>query len=475
MKSFGKYISKHLASFALFVMILLLVNAISFVLTFRSIITSDYGPAAPQTMLEKAAAAATESGLSDEMVQELKENQIWAMFLNADGESIWSVDLPENVPGSYTLQDVAVFSKGYIADYPVFVRNMDRGLLILGYPQNSYTKLTGNYFSIRTIRTMPVYFAAMLVFDLLLLFAAYFLSKKKILKNTGPIIASIEALSEGHPASLSVGGELSVCGDLPVCGDLSLGGELSEIAESVNKASRIIRTQNQARANWISGVSHDIRTPLSMIMGYARRISCDPTATASIREQAGIIEKQSVKIKELVSDLNLVSRLEYEMQPLHKKVVRISKLLRSYMAELLNAGIPDTYSIGIEVMPDAEMASLECDERLLLRAVNNLVQNSIRHNPKGCEIRLSLDCPGDSLFITVEDNGVGLSREKRQEFEKRPHYMESTDERLDLRHGLGLLLVRQIVEVHGGTMQVESEPQNGYRTRIVFPLGTVKK
>lgn len=65
---------------------------------------------------------------------------------------MWSVDLPENVPESYTLQDVAVFSKGYIEDYPVFIRNSDDGLLILGYPQNSYTKLTSNYYSIKTIK-----------------------------------------------------------------------------------------------------------------------------------------------------------------------------------------------------------------------------------------------------------------------------------------------------------------------------------
>lgn len=455
MKSFGKYISKHLVSFALFVVLLMLVNAISFVLTFRSIITSDYGSTAPQTMLEKAVTASTEKGMSDEMLQELRENQIWAMFLNPYGESIWSVDLPESVPTSYTLQDVAVFAKGYIADYPVFIRNTDNGLLILGYPQNSYTKLTSNYFSIKAIRTIPIYFTIMLAIDLLLLFGVYLLSKKKIIKNTEPIIASIETLSDGHPVSLSI------------------DGELSEIAESVNKVSRIISTQNQARANWISGVSHDIRTPLSMIMGYARRISCDSTATFSIKEQAGIIGKQSVKIKELVYDLNLVSQLEYEMQPLNKKEVRISKLLRSYVAELLNIGIPDTYFIDIEVMPEAEMTALECDERLLSRAINNLVQNSINHNPRGCEIRLSLDYSEDLLSITVKDNGVGLSPEKLQELKKRPHYMESTDERLDLRHGLGLLLVRQIVEAHGGTMQIESEPQNGYRTTLVFPIKSV--
>ena len=76
----------------------------------------------------------------------------------------------------------------------------------------------------------------------------------------------------------------------------------------------------------------------------------------------------------------------------------------------------------------------------------------------------------DAIYITVKDNGVGLSPEKLQELQKRPHYMESTDERLDLRHGLRLLLVRQIVEAHGGTMQIESESQNGYRTTLVFPI-----
>ena len=94
-----------------------------------------------------------------------------------------------------------------------------------------------------------------------------------------------------------------------------------------------------ARANWISGVSHDIRTPLSMIMGYAQRIAGDHGASENIQQEAEIIRAQSAKIKDLVQDLNLVSQLEYEMQPLHKEPVRLSKLLRSYAADLLNAGI----------------------------------------------------------------------------------------------------------------------------------------
>ena len=163
-----------------------------------------------------------------------------------------------------------------------------------------------------------------------------------------------------------------------------------------------------------------------------------------------------------------MSQLEYEMQPLHKEKIRLSKLLRSYVAELLNSGISDAYTVEIELAPEAENAMLECDARLISRAINNLVQNSIKHNPQGCKIRLSLETTGETLLLTVADDGVGLTPEKLQELEEKPHYMESTDERLDLRHGLGLLLVRQIVEAHGGSMRIDSAPTQGCQTVLSF-------
>lgn len=137
-------------------------------------------------------------------------------------------------------------------------------------------------------------------------------------------------------------------------------------------------------------------------------------------------------------------------------------------ADLLNTGIPEKYSLETEISPDAETAAIECDPRLISRAVGNLGQNSIRHNPQGCTISLRLACPDTAILLSVADDGVGLSAEKLRELEEKPHYMESTDERLDLRHGLGLLLVRQIAEAHGGTMKMESAPQNGYKTILVF-------
>ena len=141
-----------LASFAAFILILLFLNAVVFSLTFQKIVTEDYGNSSPQSMLEMTAAAATPERLLDNAVQKLRQNHIWAIYLNADGQCYWSVDLPDEVPESYTIQDVALFSKGYIEDYPVFVWNTDDGLLVLGYPKDSYTKLTSNYYSIAALR-----------------------------------------------------------------------------------------------------------------------------------------------------------------------------------------------------------------------------------------------------------------------------------------------------------------------------------
>lgn len=451
MKSFGAYISKHLASFGTMILMLLLINVIVFGVTFRKTVIEDYGETSPRAMLERTAATVAPSGVSKEIEQALRRNCIWAIYLNQDGQALWSLDLPDEVPQSYTIQDVALFSKGYIADYPVFVWSLDDGLLVLGYPKNSYMKLTSNYYSTQSIKTIPFFVTGMLTIDLLILFGTYSLSKRRIIKNTEPIVAAIETLSDGKPVSLH------------------LHGELSEVANSVNKASLLLSKQNEARANWISGVSHDIRTPLSMIMGYAEKIAKDVSASVSIQEQAEIVRKQSVKIKELVSDLNLVSRLEYDMQPLHKEAVRLSKVIRSYAAELLNSGIPEAYTLTVEIAPNAEASVLECDARLISRAMNNLVQNSIRHNLQGCDIEMTLEDTENCLLLTVADNGEGLSSEKLQELKEKPHYMESVDDRLDLRHGLGLLLVRQIVEAHHGIMTMESSLQHGCKATMSFP------
>ncbi|MDE6664433.1 MAG: HAMP domain-containing histidine kinase [Lachnospiraceae bacterium] len=451
MKIFSKYISKYLLSFIGLILVLVVLNITAFAFTFYNAISRNFGSSSPKNTLKEVAEASSVNGITDEAERMLTANSLWAMYLNTEGSCSWTVNLPQEIPTEYTIQDIAIFSRGYLKDYPVFVWSAENGLLVIGYPKNSYMKFTSNYYPIDLLRKIPLFFLGTLVFDLAVMFLAYSRSKAKISKNTEPIISAVAALSEGKSINVTV------------------NGELSEIAASINKASDIISRQNTARANWISGVSHDIRTPLSMIMGYSERIVNDKDAGIHIKEQAAIISGQSTKIKDLVQDLNLVSKLEYEMQPLQKENIHLSKLLRSYAIDLINSGLPDCYSLEVNISPTVENSMIECDAKLITRAINNLVQNSIHSNPQGCTIILALQITENKLLLTIQDNGIGISAEKLEELKNKPHYMESTDERLDLRHGLGLLLVRQIVEAHHGTIDVESKLKEGYKTNIYFP------
>ena len=96
-------------------------------------------------------------------------------------------------------------------------------------------------------------------------------------------------------------------------------GELAEINASLNKAGDYLLKKDNTRAEWIRGISHDIRTPLSMILGYASEIEETSSLPETTRKQAEIIRRHSEKLKNLVEDLNLTTKLEYSMQPMQKQ------------------------------------------------------------------------------------------------------------------------------------------------------------
>ena len=450
MKSFGRYISKYFVSFSVLIIGLMLFNLFAFIWSFHRIVLN-YGETSPQNMAADVDAASTPEGITDEMRGRLRSQNIWAMFLNSSGHRLWSVDLPAEIPADYFVQDVAAFTKGYLCDYPVFVRCREDGLVVLGYPKESYMKITGNYYPMDAIKILPIFFCVMLAFDLTALFLAYYFSRRKIICLTEPLISAITSLSEGKPISLSV------------------SGDLSEVADSVNRASRILSRQNQARANWINGVSHDIRTPLSVIMGYSGRIAGDSAANDSIKIQAETIKRQSMKIKDLVADLNLVSQLEYDMQPLQIENLHPVELAREVICSFLDGGLKDCYFIDFVSDPQSEMEIITGDQALIKRALQNLIQNSVTHNPNGCSISVAVLCNENGVTITVSDDGIGVSADKLKDLNRKKYCMESSDEKLNLRHGLGILLVRQIIEAHNGTMKIESVPQNGYQTVLTFP------
>src|SRR5699024_5099870 len=126
---------------------------------------------------------------------------------------------------------------------------------------------------------------------------------------------------------------------------LDENGELAEINAGLNRAAAYMHQKDNTRAEWIRGVSHDIRTPLSMVLGYASELEDDALLPQEARKQAGIIRRESEKMKRLIDDLNLTTKLEYALQPVHRKEVDWVELNRQTISEFLNNGLDGRYEI----------------------------------------------------------------------------------------------------------------------------------
>ena len=397
-------------------------------------------------MMDEEGHFATAEGLSGL----LEENHAWAMILDDAGTVIFQRGLPEELPRRYTTTDVAKFSRWYLGDYPVYVREHPQGLLVVGGEKGSRAKY---YFSVNESYVRKLFVGLVVVFltNIIVVVLLIWKNTRHVEKAVTPILRGIETVSSGQPVSLPE------------------KGELAEINRQLNKAGAFIAKKDSARADWISGISHDVRTPLSVILGFAGQLEDDRTLPASAREQAACIRKQGERLRSLISDLNLTSRLEYAMQPLRMETVYLVELARQAICELLDSGLEERYEIEFCADQESESVSILGDEALLKRALGNLIQNSIVHNPQGCRIAVSVLRGEAGIMVDVADDGAGVSAEMLKELTADSHHLESTDEKLNLRHGLGVLLVRQIVEVHKGTMTMESAPQKGFRTVLTFP------
>lgn len=394
--------------------------------------------------------------LDMESEQLLDQLSAWAMLVDNNGHVAWGYDLPGLLPLTYSLIDVAQFSRNYLLDYPVFVWEHDHGLIVVGYPKDSLAKYRFA-FPIEWVSDLPFKSITLIIGNMMLALLLSILVGSQLIKSIKPLISGIHALSDEQPVNIDP------------------KGVLSDLAKSINRTSSLLQKKNaslksrdEARSNWIAGISHDIRTPLSMVLGYASELEENHSIPAEHRKQIGIIRQQGEKLRSLVSDLNLVSMLEYEMQPLTIKPVRLSVLARQTASEFLNNGLNEAFTLDLDVAD--ESTSVNGDEKLLLRAITNLVQNSIDHNPGGCQILLKtyVDCNKKSCRFIVADNGKGICQREIPHLTELP-YSSKRKHPVHNGHGLGLPMVARIAKAHHGQLVLTSDTGKGMNAEIILP------
>jgi len=237
---------------------------------------------------------------------------------------------------------------------------------------------------------------------------------------------------------------------------------LNHLSDQLKSSERERKKLDSMREEWIANISHDIKTPLSSIQGYAEMIKdSDYDFTLNeMREYAGIIEAKSLYIKEVMEDLNLTTRLKNKELSLNKKEVNIVTFLRKIVIDLLND--PKYADRDIQFHVNQEIIIVEIDEILFRRAINNLIYNAIVHNDHDVKIIVSVE-KDKYTNIMIKDNGKGIKKEELDQIFDR-YYRGTNTGAAHRGSGLGMAIANDIIKIHDGIIIIHSEV--GYGTTI---------
>lgn len=174
-------------------------------------------------------------------------------------------------------------------------------------------------------------------------------------------------------------------------------------------------------------------------------------------------------MKNLINDLNLASKLEYNVQPVKRQRTDLAALARSVAVDFLNLDNKGDYPIEWNTGEETGPLMVYGDPDLLKRAMSNLIINAQVHNPQGCTIGVEVKEEEEMYALIVSDDGVGVTPEELRSIQKAPHYMVCDSNTGEQRHGLGLLIVRQIAQAHEGKVVLDHSPQGGFLVKILLP------
>lgn len=238
----------------------------------------------------------------------------------------------------------------------------------------------------------------------------------------------------------------------------------------VLEQSRTLVASDSQKDEIIRIVSHDIRSPLTGIVNLSQLFQEDSIASdpERIKEYGAIIQQSARTILSLVNDILDLSRLESGKIILHKDSTNAYDLLNT----LVETFLPNAITKEIKIIQDYESlkdVTLNVDKTKILQALGNFVANALKFTPKGGEIRIKGQLKGDKVEIRIEDTGIGIEKDQIPKiFEKFSSHQRSGTGG-EKGTGLGLSIAKELITIHGGTIDVESEVGKGTSFIITLP------
>src|SRR5690625_3218578 len=224
----------------------------------------------------------------------------------------------------------------------------------------------------------------------------------------------------------------------------------------------------KTREEWMAGISHDLRTPLSSIQGYGHMLESDKYSYSKneLREIGKVIREKSDYMVGLVDDFSLVFQLKNSAITLQKTSVELNKFVSKIMKKFQRDLTMKDYSFVFEPSVDTYVL---IDPKWFERVLDNLLVNAAKHNQPNTLIKVKIKKQGESSVIEIIDNGIGMDQEFLEKLFDRYYRGTNTKERIE-GDGLGMSIAKAIVDLHDGDIKVMSERNKG--TTITITLNS---
>lgn len=239
--------------------------------------------------------------------------------------------------------------------------------------------------------------------------------------------------------------------------------DVENIRQSFNLMAQELGATEMLQSDFVSNVSHEFKTPINVIEGYATLLQDTAQTTPEQQEYIEKILVNTRRLSGLVGNVLLLSRLENQVIPNGKTEYRLDEQIRQSVMAL------ETEWAAKEIEFDADMEEVRfCgNEGLLMHIWNNLIGNAVKFNSYGGLIRLTLKQSGECILFTIEDEGPGICPEDQKHiFDK---FYQADSSREQEGNGLGLALVKRIVTAYGGEISVENRKERGCRFTVTLP------
>lgn len=260
----------------------------------------------------------------------------------------------------------------------------------------------------------------------------------------GPIINALEKIAKGDfSVQLDEEPRNEGLGRVPVFRDL---------VKSVNHLALELNQMESMRQEFISNVSHEIQSPLTSIRGFAAALQDAQLSPTERAHYLGIIESESTRLSRITDNLLQLASLESAQIKFEPKPYRLDKQIR----RLILASEPQWTNKRLELEASLDDVLFTGDEDLMSQVWINLLHNSIKFTPEGGSIRVILCRQGERVVVGVSDTGIGISEEDQARVFERFYKADKARQRSQEGSGLGLSIARKILELHRGTIGLES-------------------